>query len=67
MQLLSEDKRWIDIRTSIPALVIITEANVADVTMLDELDFEARSFYIVDKGYIDFTRLYAINLYRAFS
>lgn len=55
-----------DIRTSIPALVIITEANVADVTMLDELDFEVGSFYIVDKGYVDFARLYVINLCRAF-
>ena len=34
--------------------------------MLDELDFEAGSFYIVDKGYIDFARLYAINLCKAF-
>ena len=52
-----------DIKTSIPSLVLITNAKTHDVNMLDELIYEAGSYYIMDKGYIDFTRLY--NLHRS--
>ena len=52
-----------DIKTSIPSLVLIANAKTHDVNMLDELIYEAGSYYIMDKGYIDFTRLY--NLHRS--
>ncbi len=55
-----------DIKTSIPSLVLITSAKVHDVNMLDKLIYEAGSFYIMDKGYIDFTRLYNLHCNRAY-
>ena len=55
-----------DVKTSIPSLVLITSAKVHDVNMLDELTYEAGSFYIMDKGYIDFTRLYKLNCSKSF-
>lgn len=55
-----------DVKTSIPSLVLITSAKVHDVNMLDALTYEAGSFYIMDKGYIDFTRLYRLNCSKAY-
>uniref|UniRef100_UPI0025F2273D transposase n=1 Tax=Proteiniphilum sp. UBA5384 TaxID=1947279 RepID=UPI0025F2273D len=55
-----------DIKTSIPSLVLITSAKVHDVNMLDALTYEAGVFYIMDKGYIDFTRLYKLNCSKAY-
>lgn len=55
-----------DIKTSIPSLVLITSAKVHDVNMFDKLIYEAGSFYIMDKGYIDFTRLYNLHCNRAY-
>lgn len=55
-----------DVKTSIPSLVLITSAKVHDVNMLDALTYEAGSFYIMDKGYIDFTRLYKLNCSKAY-
>ena len=55
-----------DVKTSIPAFVYITEGNVHDVNALDELTYEANGFYIMDKAYIDFKRLFTINLSKAF-
>ena len=55
-----------DVKTSIPSLVLITSAKVHDINMLDALTYEAGSFYIMDKGYIDFTRLYKLNCSKAY-
>ncbi len=55
-----------DIKTSIPAFVHITEGNVHDVNALDVLTYEAGGFYIMDKAYVDFKRLYTINQSNAF-
>lgn len=55
-----------DVKTSIPSIVLITSAKVHDVNMLDALTYEAGSFYIMDKGYIDFTRLYRLNCCKAY-
>jgi len=55
-----------DVKTSIPAFVYITEGNVHDVNALDELTYEANGFYIMDKAYVDFKRLFTINLSKAF-
>lgn len=55
-----------DVKTNIPSFVHVTEASVHDVNVLNLLDYEKDSFYILDKGYVDFTRLYAIHKARAF-
>jgi len=46
-----------DLRGSIPCFIRITEALVHDVNILDELVLQPGSFYIMDRGYIDFARL----------
>jgi hypothetical protein len=56
----------LDLRGSIPSLVIITHGKVHDVTILDQLIFEPGAFYIIDRGYLDFDRLYAIHQASAF-
>ena len=55
-----------DVKTSIPAFVHITEGNVHDVNALDVLTYEADGFYIMDKAYADFKRLFIINQSKAF-
>jgi hypothetical protein len=51
---------------NIPTVVIFTSARVADVNILDELTYEAGAFYIFDRGYLDFARLYHIHQCQAF-
>jgi len=51
---------------NLPTVVIFTCARVADVNILDELSFEAGAFYIFDRGYLDFARLYHIHQCQAF-
>ncbi len=55
-----------DVKTSIPAFVHITEGKVHDVNALDVLSYEAGGFYIMDKAYVDFKRLFTINLSQVF-
>jgi hypothetical protein len=55
-----------DVRTSIPAFVYITNGSTHDVNVLDELTYEGGGFYLLDRGYIDFKRLYAIHEKKAF-
>ena len=55
-----------DIKTSIPAFVHITEGNVHDLNTLDVLVYEPGGFYILDRGYIDYKRLYNIHQHKAF-
>lgn len=50
-----------DIKTSIPSFLYISKASVHDVNILDLIPYEAGSFYIVDRGYIDYHRLYSIH------
>ena len=49
------------LRGNYPAVVIITTGRVHDVNILDQLVFEPGSFYIVDRGYLDFGRLYHLS------
>ena len=51
----------LDLRGSIPSFIHITEGKTPDVTLLDELLLEPGAFYILDRGYIDFGRLYAFT------
>jgi len=55
-----------DIKTSIPAFVHITEGSVHDLNTLDVLRYEPGGFYILDRGYIDYKRLYNIHQQKAF-
>lgn len=56
----------IDLRGSIPCFVHITDGKVHDVNALDHLILEAGAFYMMDRGYIDFSRLYVITQSLAF-
>lgn len=55
-----------DITTQIPAFVHITPATVNDVNVMDYLVYEPDAYYIFDRGYVDFWRLYRITLHSAF-
>ena len=48
----------LDIRGNIPAFVYLTDASIHDVRMLDELCIEMGAIYVMDKGYVDFFRLF---------
>lgn len=50
-----------DVKTSIPSFLYITNASVHDVKIMDIIPYEKGSFYVADKGYIDFLRLYKIH------
>jgi hypothetical protein len=56
----------LDLRGNIPTFIGITDGKVSDVTMLDEILPEAGAFYVMDRGYIDFERLYVFTLSAAF-
>ena len=56
----------IDLRSSIPVFMSISEGNVTDMKILDEITFEGGSIYVMDRGYIDFSRLYRIHQAGAF-
>jgi hypothetical protein len=56
----------LDLRGSIPAFIRITHGKVHDVNILDEIVPEAGAFYVMDRGYIDFERLYVFTLCSAF-
>ena len=55
-----------EITTQIPAFVHITPATVNDVNAMDYLIYEADAFYIFDRGYVDYTRLYKITVHSAY-
>lgn len=56
----------LNLRGNIPVFIEITDGKVHDVNILDILIPEPGSFYIMDRGYIDFGRLYLIHQYSAF-
>jgi len=56
----------IDLKTSIPEFILFSSASVHDVNVLDFISFEANSFYIMDRGYVDYKRLYKVHLCNAF-
>ena len=51
----------LDLRGSIPTFIEITDGSVHDVNILDVLISEPGSYYVMDRGYIDFKRLYHLN------
>jgi hypothetical protein len=56
----------LDLRGNIPAFVHITDGKVHDVNTLDQIVPESGAFYVMDRGYIDFERLFALTLSEAF-
>jgi hypothetical protein len=56
----------LDLRGSIPSVCFITPASVHEVNLLDQLLIEPGAFYILDRGYLDFTRLYRLHQAQAF-
>ena len=56
----------LDLRGSIPVIVNITHGKIHDVNILDTLFIEAGAIYIMDRGYVDFARLFRIHQNQAF-
>ncbi len=56
----------LDLRGSIPSLIHISDGKLHDVNILDQIAFEAGSFYIMDRGCIDFARLHGPHQAQAF-
>ena len=51
----------LDLRGPIPAFIYITDGKFHDGHALDQMPIEAGSFYVMDRGYLDFARLYVLN------
>jgi len=56
----------IDVKTSIPDFIHISDGKMHDVNVLDLITFSPDSFYIMDRGYVDFERFYRIHTANAF-
>ncbi|MEW6684429.1 MAG: IS4 family transposase [Nitrospirota bacterium] len=56
----------LDLRGAIPAFIHIRDGKLHDVNVLDLLPVEAGAFYVMDRGYVDFERLYALHQAGAF-
>jgi len=56
----------LDLKGSIPAWAFITDGKIHDVNILDHLIPEPGSFYVMDRGYLDYARLHNVHLSQAF-
>jgi Transposase DDE domain/Domain of unknown function (DUF4372) len=56
----------LDLRGAIPAFIHISDGKLHDVNVLDLLSLEAGAFYVMDRGYVDFARLYTMHQRAAF-
>jgi hypothetical protein len=56
----------LDLRGNIPAFIHISDGKMGDVNVLDILPIEAGAFYVMDRGYLDFSRLFALHQAGAF-
>lgn len=56
----------LDVRGPIPTMIAISDGKQADVRLLDDLPLEPGAFYVMDRGYVDFRRLYRFALAAAF-
>jgi hypothetical protein len=56
----------LDLHGNIPTFISVTDGKVHDVNILDEILPEAGAFYVMDRGYVDFERLYLFTLSAAF-
>lgn len=55
-----------DINTQIPVFIHITEANIHDINAMDVIDYEPLAYYIFDRAYVDYKRLYKITKAKAY-
>lgn len=56
----------LDLKNAIPEFIQITPASVHEINILDNIIFQPDSFYVIDRGYTDFGRLYNIHKAKAF-
>ncbi len=56
----------LDLRGNIPSFIHISDGKLGDVNVLDVLVLEAGSIYVMDRGYLDFARLYVLHQAQAF-
>jgi hypothetical protein len=56
----------LDLRGNIPTFIHISDGRLHDVNVLDQMIFEAGSFYVMDRGHVDFDRLYMLHQAQAF-
>lgn len=56
----------LDLKTEIPCYVNITDGKVHEVNVLDLITFEPKGFYIMDRGFVDYLRLFTINTQAAY-
>lgn len=56
----------LDLRGNIPSFIHISDGKLGDVNVLDVLEIEAGAIYVMDRGYLDFTRLYQMHGAHAF-
>lgn len=56
----------LDLRGNIPSFVHISDGKLHEVNILDQLVFEPGSFYIMDRGFLDFARLHGVHIAQAF-
>src|ERR1700691_2052903 len=56
----------LDLHGNIPTFISVTNGKMHDVNILDEIALEAGAFYVMDRGYVDFERLYVFTLSAAF-
>ena len=56
----------LDLRGAIPAFIHLSDGKMGDVRVLDMLVLEAGAFYVMDRGYLDFTRLHRMHQAGAF-
>ena len=56
----------LDLRGSIPSFIRITDGKTHEVNVMDDLVIEPGAFYLMDRGYLDFARLFAIHQAQAF-
>jgi hypothetical protein len=61
-----QDAYVVELHGNIPAFIRITDGKVHDVNILDEIMPETGAFYVMDRGYIDFQRLFVFTLSSAF-
>lgn len=55
-----------DLRTELPVFLCVSHAKTHDLWMLDQITPQAGAFYVLDRGYVDFARLYRLHVAAAF-
>lgn len=56
----------LDLHCHVPVFIYVSDGKMADVNILDHIPIEAGAYYVIDRGYVDFSRLYAVRQQMAF-